>query len=343
MKIKILLLLLCSCSLVFSQNQINSFYGTNGFVSTDVTAATALNHGTGGANQTWSFSGFLPLGTSTYSYVSPTTTESSTYPGTNNIILTSSLQGAIASEGRMYTKNTAGSVSITGLNSADLTINFNGGTNGSGNATLGVFPMTYPFSNTDNTVSGSYVNGTNTGTFSGTLTTTVDGYGVLNLPDYGYTGNVTRLKTVLSVTLYLSIFPIGTASQTTYAYYDPSDSTNNFKLRSLNTIVVAAAAGINQNNTTLEIGIVPNFALTNFNLNSIWIKNPIENSIQINSPTPINNATITITDMLGKKMYESKNETINHLIEIPISLTKGIYFINIGNENGNVTKKLIKN
>lgn len=343
MKIKLLLLFLCLGSLGFSQNQVNSFYGTNGFVSTGVTAATALNHGSGGANQTWTFSGFLPLGTSTYTYVAPTTTESSTYPGTNNVILTSSAQGATSSQGRMFTKNTGTNVSITGLNSTDLTINFNGGSNGSGNATLGTFPLVYPYTNTDNVVSGNYVYGTNTGTFSGTLTTTVDGYGVLNLPDYTYTGNVTRLKTVLSVTLYLSIFPVGTASQTTYAYYDPNDTTNNFKIRSLNTVVVATAAGINQNDTTIEIGTMPVFSNANFSLSSVWIKNPVQNSIEINSIIAIEDANITITDMLGKSIYQNQNQTILGTYEIPISLTKGIYLISIGNKNGNVTKKIVRN
>ena len=343
MKIKLLLPLLALTTIGFAQHQINSFYGTNGFISTAVTTATTLNQGSGGIDQTWTFAGFVPLGTSTYTYVAPTTTESSTYPGTNKVIVTTSTQGTITTEGRMFTKNTGATVSITGLNSTDLNINFNGGSNGSGNATLGAFPMVYPFSNTDNVVSGTYNYTTNSGTFSGTLTTTVDGYGVLNLPDYGYSGNVTRLKTVLSVTLYLSIFPIGTASQTTYAYYDPSDSTNNFKFRTLNTVVVASSAGINQNNTTMEIGNIPILAITNHDFQSVWVQNPVENTININTTSVIDNATISITDMLGKTIYQAKNETINGTFEIPVSLTKGIYLITIVSEKGSVTKKIVKN
>ena len=338
MKIKLLLSLLIATSVGFSQHQINSFYGTNGFVSTAVTTATALNQGSGGIDQNWSFSGFVPLGTSTYTYVAPTTTESSTYPGSTNVIVTTSATAT----GKMYTKAAGSTISITGLDSSGLNINFNGGSNGSGNATLGAFPMVYPFTNTDSNVSGNYVYGTNSGTFSGTLVTTVDGYGVLNLPDYGYTGNVTRLKTVLSVTLYLSIFPVGTASQTTYAYYEPNDITNNFKFRSLNTVVVASAAGINQNDTTMEIGTMPVLANTHNTLQSVWIQNPVQNTIEINSSSTIENAAIYLTDMLGKTIYQTKNETINGTLEIPISLTKGIYLIKIGNQNGDITKKIIK-
>ena len=338
MKIKLLLSFLITTSIAFAQHQVNSFYSANGFTTTQVTTANAPNHGAGGTNQTWTFSGFLLVGTSTVTNVAPTTTESSTYPGTNNVILTTSG----TTQGRMFTKNLGSTVSITGLTSTGLTINCNGGSGGSGNATLGAFPMVYPFTNTDNTVSGSYNYGTNSGTFSGSLVTTVDGYGVLNMPDYGYTGNVTRLKTVLSVTLYVSIFSVGTASQTTYTYYDPSDTTNNFKFRSLNTIVVSSVAGINQNDTTYEIGSIPILATTDHSLQSVWVQNPIQNSIEINTANEIDNATISVTDMLGKTIYQTKNQNISGAFEIPISLTKGIYLITIGNENGSVTKKIVK-
>lgn len=342
MKIKLLASFLIISAVGFSQNQVNSFYSTNGFVSTAVTAATAPNQTASGANQTWTFSGFIPVGTSTLTNVAPTATEASTYPGTNTVILTTSQQGTTTTEGRMFTKNTLGTVSITGLATTGLIINCNGGSSGSGNATLGAFPMVYPFTNTDNTVSGTYNAGTNSGTFSGTLTTTVDGYGVLNLPDFGYTGNVTRLKTVLAVTLYVSIFPVGTASQTTYAYYDPSDSTNNFKFRSINTIIVASAAGINENNTTYEVGNIPLLSNANTAFQSVWIKNPVQNSIEVNASNSIENASINVTDMLGKTIYQIKNQNISGTFEIPVSLTRGIYLITIGNENGSITRKIVK-
>ncbi len=338
MKIKLLLTLLITTCISLAQNQVNSFYGTNGSIISAVANPNTLNQGAGGVNQNWTFGGFVPLGNITYTYVAPTISESSTYPGTTNVIVSTSTSAT----GKMFTKAAGATISITGLDSAGLNINFNGDTGGSGNATLGAFPMVYPFTNTDNNVSGNYVYGTNSGTFSGTLTTTVDGYGVLNLPDYGYSGNVTRLKTVLSVTLYLSIFPVGTASQTTYAYYEPTDTSNNFKFRSLNTEVVAAAAGINQNVTTYEIGAMPIMGNAQNTLQSVWIQNPVQNTININSSNTIDNAAIYVTDILGKTIYQTKNESINGTLEIPVSLTKGIYLITIENENGSVTKKIVK-
>jgi hypothetical protein len=336
-KIKLLLSLLVATTIGFAQHQVNSFYGTNGSVFAGVTTAAPLTHGAGGTDQTWTFSGLVPVGTATYTYVAPTAAESTTYPGTTTVIVTTSG----ATEGRMFTKNTAGLTSITGLTATGLTINFNGGTNGAGNATLGTFPLVYPYNNTDSTVSGTYNYTTNNGNFSGSLVTTVDGYGVLNLPDYNYTGNVTRLKTVLNGTLYVSIFPVGTVTQTTYAYYDPTDVTNNFKFRSVNVVAVVSVAGINENITTLEVGGLP-LANSNATLQSVWIKNPVENNIEINTSTTIENANISITDMLGKTIYQAKNETINGTFEVPVSLTKGIYMIIIGTENGSITKKIVK-
>ncbi len=80
----------------------------------------------------------------------------------------------------------------------------------------------------------------------------------------------------------------------------------------------------------------------NNQLSSIWIKNPVENSVQINSSYSIENATISITDILGKTIFNVKNQTINGTLEIPVSLSNGVYLITIENENGSVTKKIIK-
>jgi hypothetical protein len=77
-------------------------------------------------------------------------------------------------------------------------------------------------------------------------------------------------------------------------------------------------------------------------LNSIWVKNPIENSVQINSNYEIENASISIKDVLGKTIFNVNNQTINGRLEIPVSLSKGVYLISIKNKNGSITKKIIK-
>ena len=87
---------------------------------------------------------------------------------------------------------------------------------------------------------------------------------------------------------------------------------------------------------------MPVLANTNFALQSVWIKNPVQNTIEINSTNAIENANISITDMLGKSIYQLQNQTVSGTFEIPVSLTKGIYLITISNNNGSITKKVIK-
>ena len=102
---------------------------------------------------------------------------------------------------------------------------------------------------------------------------------------------------------------------------------------------------LNSNNVTFALNeIISGALVTNDQaLTSLWIKNPADKTIEINSDYSIENAAITVTDMLGKIIYSVKHQNINGILEIPVSLTKGIYFININTENGSITKKIIKN
>ena len=148
---------------------------------------------------------------------------------------------------------------------------------------------------------------------------------------------------MLSATLSVGFFPVGNATQTTFTYYNPSNPSNNFIFRSNNTVIVASLAGVNENFTSLEVlnDITLNNSQNNFT--SLWIQNPVQNNIQINAQNTLENADIRITDMLAKTIYKTNKVTVNGVYEIPISLNKGIYFITISNENGSITKKIIKN
>ena len=291
--------------------------------------------------QSWIFDQLVSLGTSVHTYVAPNAQETTTYPGTTNVIVTTSTQGTTTSTGNLYTKDMSSVVSITGLTASGLTANFN-----TNNATLGAFPMIYGFSNND-VVAGTFTYTTYSGTFTGTLVTTVDAYGTLTLNNPGngaYSGAVTRLKTVLTISLSSGFFSnIGTVTQTSYSYYDASIVSNNPVLRSVNTLAVVPLLSVNQNDTTIE-----KFATSSLNLVSnsisenIKIQNPVLSSVVIKSNTNIDNATIYITDLLGKTIYKTNNQVINGYLEIPTSLSKGIYLITISSRENSITKKLIK-
>ena len=134
-----------------------------------------------------------------------------------------------------------------------------------------------------------------------------------------------------------------------------SNSTNLYApINSSSTTPFAASSipTVNENHVTLNAQNTA-FALTeilnpvlanneNLALNSFWIQNPIQNSLQINSNYTIENASIVVKDILGKTIVEMKNQTINGLLEIPISLSKGVYLVTLKNSQGSVTKKIIK-
>jgi hypothetical protein len=343
MKTKLLFILACIASQLYSQTPINSFYGANNSSFSLLTSATALDHSATGANQNWNFNQLIGLGTSLKTNTSPTSTESTTFPGTTTVINSTYTEGTTITTGKLLTKDIAGVVSITGLDSSGILANF-----ATNNATIGTFPMNFGYTNTDSNVSGNYTYTTYSGTFTGSLVTTVDAYGTLALNDTGtfgpYSGNVTRVKNVLTLSLnYSFLSNVGTVTQTTYSYYDANDGTGNPIFRSIVTSAVVPLLSINQTETTLERFNTVLLDVNRPKMESVWIKNPITDQIEINTDKRIENATIRIVDMLGKSIYQISNQNIDGTIEIPVSLTKGMYLLTVSNQNGSIVKKLLKN
>lgn len=101
---------------------------------------------------------------------------------------------------------------------------------------------------------------------------------------------------------------------------------------------------LNQNNVAFAISEILNgeLATNEIAFQSLWIKNPASNSIEINTYYTIENASIKVSDILGKTIYETKNNTLNGSFEIPLSLNKGLYLVTISSEKGNITKKILK-
>ena len=134
-----------------------------------------------------------------------------------------------------------------------------------------------------------------------------------------------------------------------------SSTTNLYSPVTASSVTPFAASSIpnvNENHVTLTAANVA-FAIneilnpvlsnqSNIALNSIWIKNPIENAIEINSTYQLDNATISVTDILGKTILNLKNQTINGTLEIPVSLSNGMYLIKIETDKGSIVKKLMK-
>lgn len=121
---------------------------------------------------------------------------------------------------------------------------------------------------------------------------------------------------------------------------------------SVTPFVASSIPTVNENHVTLNAQNLA-FALNeilnpvlstpeNVALNSIWIKNPIDNSVEINTSYTIENATISITDVLGKSILTRTNQNIYGSLDIPVSLSNGVYLLTIESNGESITKKLIK-
>ncbi|WP_288438669.1 T9SS type A sorting domain-containing protein [uncultured Chryseobacterium sp.] len=196
--------------------QITLTKTANDPVSGDVINYNQLNgsvdNSATGANVTFS-NGSLTMGASSQTtYSVPTSAEITTFPGSTIKMV----DGATT----IYYKATATKLEITGIVNPQATLNFN-----VDNGTYNNYPTTYGPAQND-TAKGTFSSSVANGLFSGTLATQADAYGTLIIGNKTY-NNVLRVKYTQSFNLYSSFDviysnPIGTVTNTAYAYYDAS-------------------------------------------------------------------------------------------------------------------------
>ena len=336
MKTKILLLFAFFSIVSYAQIPINSFYIDDTALFSVVTTGTPLDQTASGTNKIWNFNQLLEIGYSNYSNVAPTTSELNTFPTTSSVVVASNTVNSVTSTSQIFNKNVANVVSITGIISTDLVLNFS-----TNNATLGAFPMNYGFANSD-VVAGTYNYTTYSGTFTGTLITSVDAYGTLNLNVGALsTYNATRLKTVLTISLNYGFFTnVGTITQTTYNYYSTDIGSNSPVFKTATTAAVVPLASINQTDTTMESYYASTLVTKSFELASqIQISpNPVEDLLHIKLNGNQSIHSISISDSNGRIIANGSLENASNVSR----LQKGIYFATITTDAGNITKKFIK-
>lgn len=76
---------------------------------------------------------------------------------------------------------------------------------------------------------------------------------------------------------------------------------------------------------------------------NIVIKNPIKNTIEMYSSNLLSNATISIIDASGKKVFTQNNISIEGNHQLNVNLSNGFYFIKIESAERSFVMKLIKN
>lgn len=336
MKTKLLLFLLFPI-LSFAQQPITSYYSTNGANYSILNSDTPINQSAAGANVTWSFDQLNSIGSSIDTHLSPTTDETVSYPGTTSVSKNVSTTGNVNTTSLVYTKNIENVVSVTAAKGDNLELNFN-----TDNATIGTFPMNYNYSYSD-ALAGTYIHSTYSGTFTGTVTTSVDAYGTLNLDVDGITVSypVTRYKSVQNMIINNGVFTnVGTFNQTTYAYYStavgesPVFRTNTYSF-------IVPLLSINESSTQMEKFSAP-LGVNKNQLASSGIAiypNPIDNVLNVKNNFSQNMKTISIIDLRGRIMLNA----IYDGNEINVSsLQKGVYIAIITTDKETISQKIIK-
>ncbi len=301
--------------------------------NSNILDTTSVVPGPSGANQSWDFSKLTSKGTSSTSYIDPTTTPyASSYPGTTVAVAVGSdyYYYSATSSGYYYQGNQSGTKS---------------GFKFSNTEQLMAFPFTY--NSTFNDIDSAQFFGSFPGNnVFGPVSGLADAYGTLKVPGAIYTNALrVKLKEVYTDTSF-GLHSSSHITSTTYSWYvstqhNPvftivinssvaSGLTSALKSVSMSTITT----GINESKT-MEMGmqLYPNPAKST---------NAINMSYTIHQSSDI---VISIFNALGQQMTKSvfPNQSNGfHTETIQLNgLSKGIYTVRIQGENALAVKNLV--
>ncbi|WP_390450820.1 T9SS type A sorting domain-containing protein [Chryseobacterium sp. Alg-005] len=218
---KSILFLLAGCGILTAQTTVTKAFNDPiiGDVINGYTVNGTVDNSATGNGVTFNNAGLTQGTASSTTYIAPTTTEITTFPGSNIKM--------VATGNTILYKSSASKLEITGVVTPDATLNFS-----ADNGTFITYPAAYGHSESDN-ARGTFTSTAASGLFKGTINTTADAYGTLLIGSKTYT-NVIRIKSVQNFNLYASFDvvysnPIGTIINTAYSYYD---ATHKFPLLS---------------------------------------------------------------------------------------------------------------
>lgn len=307
------------------------------------TNGTVLPMSISGSGVTWNITGVTLDTTATNTYSTAAShSNSANYAGTN-LVQTSPAT-------TMFYKSSTGLFELLGVESTQFTLNYN-----AGNATMASYPMAFGYSNTDNTVGGTIDAttpfGAMNGTFTGTVTTTVDGSGTLdiNTGASNFT-NCIRVKSVQNLEFDLTT-PLGqiagTIDQVFYNYYH---SSNKFPIFTVNyTHILAPTASIDQEQnqvstlSTVVIGVKEN------KLNHVVFKaypNPTSADVELFfTLSQEESYEVEIFNSFGQIVKSESLKNLQPGIHNPTlnttNLANGIYTIKISGKNKQGVQKLV--
>ncbi len=294
-----------------------------------------LDQSASGTDAVWTFDQLTTLGGSEYIDSEPTPADLSNFPGTTRILTGTNSVGIVPTVSTAYLSGDAAFVGLSAGNGLELHY--------TDNATIGSFPLSYGYTNTD-AIAGTFTYTTYSGTFTGSIVSSVDAYGTLN---YGNGAdltamNVTRLKIVQNLNLdYFPLGTVGTVTMTNYYYYynGPDPMQQDFpNFVSSETAANIPLLSIDQDITTIEVGIPAFLGTPQFGRESVSIApNPVSDVLSIHVNDNIAIQSVTITDVNGRVISKS-NETNFDVSK----LAKGVYFARIESDSGTAIKKFAK-
>lgn len=341
---KTLLFALMASAFSFAQTPITGYYGyiNDDFGTADGTghrnytrfsSDAPLDHSATGANQIWNFTQLTAVGTSNYHNVAPTGPQVAQFPGTTRVVDNTVTINEVVTVSKGYFSNTWG---VTGVENADFTVIYTD----SGVISTSAM-MNYNDTHSES-IAGNYFYDGYEGTFTGTITSTVDAYGTLTINNgtFGETTDpVTRLKIVQSLSLqYPGFGTVGTAVFTGYHYYREGDlypyftsSASDFNIPLL---------GIDEVQFMHEAAYVAMLGLPDLNDTAIAIApNPANNVLNIRTANDVSLQMVTILDINGRTVLI--RNPVNNTLDIS-TLDSGVYFARFDTNSGSLTKKIIK-
>ncbi|OYQ44814.1 T9SS type A sorting domain-containing protein [Flavobacterium aurantiibacter] len=332
MKQKLLSLFLISTVGLFAQQPITNFLGGPNMFYASIQPNNLPNQNSGGGDQNWVYPS-ATNGSVVETVETPTAAELTNFPGATHVYRTSGIVDGNATSGNIYAIISGSSVQIIGLTIDTLTLKYD-----TASATVGTYPLPYSYQNIDDTVSGTFVYQQYTGTFSGTLTTSVDASGTLAVGS-SETFNVTRLKSVQDLDLsYGNFGVVGNILIQSSSYYTDNQVPEFPIVRQANTSLSVPLLQINENRTRVEVA--SQFANTDFEpigSNRLTLaENPVKQQLELITDAQI--TTVEIFNLQGKLMGTYSKTMID-----VSNYASGVYLAVVSSAYGNKTIKFVKN
>jgi hypothetical protein len=197
------------------------------------------------------------------------------------------------------------------------------------------WPISYSSINTD-TFTAIETTGTNTINWAGTISYTAAGSGTVILPGGSTFNNCLMLKTIINITMAGST----STTQLVMINYDYYSAGLKFPVvhsqyQTSNTgTVVSKQTDFSISSTALTVGIAENkLSVTNL----VAFPNPSDTELNLLLPNSIENFSVVLSDLNGKKIIEKTNaKTIN-----VSNIEKGIYILSVNGKSINARKTVV--